>query len=297
METTVEKLEAMFLKSEADLEYIEKRLKLDFINNAAENGCPAEENPALMLENLRAIKAKHTALCSQVKEISAAQKESMASIRSDLSSAMELVQHLQQTADVEVPPLTAPEQEAAELLGTAASGTTTEIGEGLMAQPYHGLLQPTEVPPAVEASGPQQPLRCLVCGCRITKQQSGGIGNMKALPLLAGGVTHPSRGAQRLFDDSQNHPAHSKIRRGCEYEELSEATLATLPPSVRSNIKLADLNAFYQQLQQHLGNNSGSLSVQKMKQLKMKGSDAKLKVLQHLSLVELDRKGHVRLAM
>ncbi|XP_028451172.1 SKA complex subunit 2 isoform X2 [Perca flavescens] len=279
METTVEKLEAMFLKSEADLEYIEKRLKLDFINNAAENGCPAEENPALMLENLRAIKAKHTALCSQVKEISAAQKESMASIRSDLSSAMELVQHLQQTADVEVPPLTAPEQEAAELLGTAASGTTTEV------------------PPAVEASGPQQPLRCLVCGCRITKQQSGGIGNMKALPLLAGGVTHPSRGAQRLFDDSQNHPAHSKIRRGCEYEELSEATLATLPPSVRSNIKLADLNAFYQQLQQHLGNNSGSLSVQKMKQLKMKGSDAKLKVLQHLSLVELDRKGHVRLAM
>ncbi|XP_028451173.1 SKA complex subunit 2 isoform X3 [Perca flavescens] len=242
METTVEKLEAMFLKSEADLEYIEKRLKLDFINNAAENGCPAEENPALMLENLRAIKAKHTALCSQVKEISAAQKESMASIRSDLSSAMELVQHLQQTADVEVPPLTAPEQEAAELLGTAASGTTTEIGEGLMAQPYHGLLQPTEVPPAVEASGPQQPL-------------------------------------------------------SCEYEELSEATLATLPPSVRSNIKLADLNAFYQQLQQHLGNNSGSLSVQKMKQLKMKGSDAKLKVLQHLSLVELDRKGHVRLAM
>ncbi|XP_078123000.1 SKA complex subunit 2 isoform X2 [Sander vitreus] len=224
METTVEKLEAMFLKSEADLDYIEKRLKLDFINSAAENGCPAEENPALMLENLRAIKAKHTALCSQVKEIAVAQKESMDSIRSDLSSAMELVQHLQQTTDVEVPPLTAPEREAAELLGTAASETTTEV------------------PPAVEASGPQQPL-------------------------------------------------------SCEYEELSEATLETVPPSVRSNIKLADLNAFYQQLQQHLGNNSGSLSVQKMKQLKMKVSDAKLKVLQHLSLVELDRKGHVRLAM
>lgn len=31
-----------FLKSEADLEYIEKRLKLDFINSTAENGCPAE---------------------------------------------------------------------------------------------------------------------------------------------------------------------------------------------------------------------------------------------------------------
>lgn len=42
---------------------------------------------------------------------------------------------------------------------------------------------------------------------------------------------------------------------------------------------------------------SGSLSIQKMKQLKMKVSEAKLKVLQHLSLVELDKKGHVRLVM
>lgn len=31
-----------FLKSKADLEYIEKRLKLDFINNIAENGSHAE---------------------------------------------------------------------------------------------------------------------------------------------------------------------------------------------------------------------------------------------------------------
>ncbi|XP_044078410.1 spindle and kinetochore-associated protein 2 isoform X2 [Siniperca chuatsi] len=189
-----------FLKSEADLEYIEKRLKLDFINNTAENGSPAEENPAVMLENLRAIKAKHTALCSQVKEIAAAQKESMDSIRNNLNNVMELIQHFQQTTDV-------------------------------------------EVPPAVAASGQQQPL-------------------------------------------------------SCEYEELSEATLEAVPLSIRSNIKLADLNVFYKQLQQHFNkNNSGYLSVQKMKQLKMKVSDAKVKVLQHLSLVELDRKGYIRLVM
>ncbi|XP_042355549.1 spindle and kinetochore-associated protein 2 [Plectropomus leopardus] len=224
METTVEKLEAMFLKSEADLEYIEKRLKLDFINNAAENGCPAEENPAVMLENLRAIKAKHTALCSQVKEIAAAQKESMESIRNSLSSALELVQHFQQTTDVEVEPPTESEQESAELLGSAASDTTTEG------------------PPAAAASDHQQPI-------------------------------------------------------SCEYEQLSEATLEAVPLSVRTNVKLADLNLFYQQLQQHISKDSGPLSVQKMKQLKMKVSDSKLKVLQHLSLVEVDRKGHIRLAM
>ncbi|XP_040908120.1 TIP41-like protein isoform X2 [Toxotes jaculatrix] len=215
--------ELKFQKSEADLEYIEKRLKLDFINNAAENGCPAEENPAVMLENLRAIKAKHTALCSQVKEIAAAQRESMDSIRNNLGSVMKLIQHLQQNTDVEVQPLTETEQQSAEFLGLPVSFTTAEV------------------PPAAAALDQQQPL-------------------------------------------------------SPEYEELSEAMLDAVPSSIRSNIKLAELNAFYQQLQQHLGkNNSESLSVQRMKHLKMKVSDAKLKVLQHLSLVELDRKGHVRL--
>uniref|UniRef100_A0A3P8SX89 Protein FAM33A n=1 Tax=Amphiprion percula TaxID=161767 RepID=A0A3P8SX89_AMPPE len=68
METTVEKLEAM-------------------------------ENPVVMLENLKVIKAKHSALCAQVKDIAAAQKESMDSIRNNLNSAMELIQHFQQTTD------------------------------------------------------------------------------------------------------------------------------------------------------------------------------------------------------
>ncbi|XP_068456825.1 spindle and kinetochore-associated protein 2 [Clinocottus analis] len=224
METTVEKLEAMFLKSEADLEYIERRLKLDFIKGVGENGCPAEENPAVMLENLRAIKAKHAALCSQVKEIAAEQKESMDSIRNNLGSAMELVQRFQQTTDVEVQPLTESERESSELLGLAVSETTTEV------------------PPPGAASGHQQPL-------------------------------------------------------SCEYEEVSAAMLEAVPLGVRSSVKLADLNVFYQQLQQHLGKDGGSLSVQKMKQLKMKVSDAKLKVLQQLSLVELDREGFVSLAV
>ncbi|XP_028276815.1 SKA complex subunit 2 [Parambassis ranga] len=126
METTVEKLEAMFLKSEADLGYIEKRLQLDFINNTAQNGCPAEDNPVLMLENLKAIKVKYSALCSQVKEIEAAQKESMCSIRNNLSSVMELIQHFEQTTDVEVEALTEFEQELVAQLGSTV-GTTAEV--------------------------------------------------------------------------------------------------------------------------------------------------------------------------
>ncbi|XP_030601616.1 SKA complex subunit 2 isoform X2 [Archocentrus centrarchus] len=224
METTVEKLEAMFLKAEADLDYIEKRMKLDFITNAAENGCPAE-NPAMMLENLKTIKSKHSALCSQVKELTNAQKDTMDSIRNNLSSVMELIQHFEQTTDVEVETLTQSEQESAALLSAPVSHTTAEV------------------PSAVAASDQEQP-------------QSG------------------------------------------ECEKLTAAMLETVPHSIRSNIKLADLNTFYEQLQQHLGkSNRGSLSVQKMQQLKMNVSDAKLKILQHLSVVELDRKGHVRLVV
>uniref|UniRef100_A0A672Z5Q6 Protein FAM33A n=1 Tax=Sphaeramia orbicularis TaxID=375764 RepID=A0A672Z5Q6_9TELE len=214
----------LFQKSEADLEYIEKRLKLDFISKVAENGCP-EENPAEILENLMAIKAKHTALCCQVKELAAAQKESMDSIRNHLNSTMELIKHFQQTTDVE--PLTESEQGSAELLCSAATSST-----------------PREVTHKLEKA----PIPLSVCS-------------------------------------------------GSEYEELSESTFDSVPLNMRSNVKLSDLNAFYRQLQQHSKKTNSFVSVQKMKELNIKVSEAKLKVLQHLSLIELDRKGHVRLVM
>lgn len=62
-----------------------------------------QENLAVILENLRALKAKHATLCSQVKDIAAAQKQSMDSIRNRLGSVMNLIQNFQQTTEVEVP--------------------------------------------------------------------------------------------------------------------------------------------------------------------------------------------------
>ncbi|XP_029957067.1 SKA complex subunit 2 isoform X2 [Salarias fasciatus] len=102
METAVEKLEAKFLKSDADLKYIEKRLKLDFINSTVENRSTSKANPVLMLDKLKVMKAKHSSLCSKVKEISAAQKESMNFITINFNHATEVVQNLQKTADVQV---------------------------------------------------------------------------------------------------------------------------------------------------------------------------------------------------
>lgn len=56
-----------------------------------------------MLENLKAVKAKYSLLCSEVKEITNAQKESMDSIRTSLSGIMEVIKQCQQTSDLEVP--------------------------------------------------------------------------------------------------------------------------------------------------------------------------------------------------
>ncbi|XP_061595082.1 spindle and kinetochore-associated protein 2 [Cololabis saira] len=222
METTVEKLEAMFLKSEADLDFIERRLKLDFINSSAENGCPAKENMAGMLENLKSIKVKHMQLFSEAAAVTSAQTEVMQSIRGNFRSLVDMMADCQQSSDVQAGPVSELEQESAALLGLPI--TTVEAS------------------PAAEA------------------------------PV-------------------QNQP------QSCEYAEVTAAMFKALPVSMRSKIKLENLNTLYLQLQQHLSSSSESVSVQKMKQLKMKVSDDKLKVLQQLRLVELDRRGHVHLVV
>ncbi|XP_051973238.1 LOW QUALITY PROTEIN: spindle and kinetochore-associated protein 2 [Xyrauchen texanus] len=97
---TVDKLEAMFQKSEADIEYVEKQLKFDFMTNAQEAGS-FEGNPVQLLENLRVLKARHAAPCAQVEEIVGEQKHSMDSIQAHLDTTIQLVQQLQNTSDTQ----------------------------------------------------------------------------------------------------------------------------------------------------------------------------------------------------
>lgn len=220
---TVDKLEAMFQKAEADIEYVEKRLKFDFMANAREAGS-FEGNPVQLLENLSAIKARHSSLCAQVEEIAAEQKRSMDSIRAHLDTTVQLVQQLQSTADVQVPPLTEEEQEARDALCSSIAALNVE---------------------AVPTSEPQ------------TQAQS----------------------------ESQD-----------THEEVSEGTFETVPRSVRGNLKLNDLNVLYKQLSEYFSNkNRGPISTQRMKKLNMKVSDSAMKTLQHLKLIELDKKGLVTL--
>uniref|UniRef100_A0A3P9PS58 Ska2 N-terminal domain-containing protein n=1 Tax=Poecilia reticulata TaxID=8081 RepID=A0A3P9PS58_POERE len=90
-----------FLKSEADLEYIERRLKLDFINDASERGSFAKENVTGILENLKSIKAKHSFLRCQVSQITDAQKGSMELIRNRLDNCFLCVINFTAIPDIE----------------------------------------------------------------------------------------------------------------------------------------------------------------------------------------------------
>lgn len=62
-----------------------------------------QENPAVILGDLRAIKAKHLKLLLEMEEITAAQKQSMNSVRTSMNAIRELTQHLQRIRDLEVP--------------------------------------------------------------------------------------------------------------------------------------------------------------------------------------------------
>ncbi|XP_038670555.1 spindle and kinetochore-associated protein 2 isoform X2 [Scyliorhinus canicula] len=84
-----------------------------------------------------------------------------------------------------------------------------------------------------------------------------------------------------------------------EFEPVTEKMFMSVPKSVRSTVKLADLNTFYQQLFDHFikNKNSSALSVVQMSKLNMKATESKLKTLKALEILQLDKKGRVRLSM
>ncbi|KAF7651230.1 hypothetical protein LDENG_00113820 [Lucifuga dentata] len=145
MEAAVEKLEVLFQKSEAELDYMEKRLKLDLVTQSGSEGFLTQENPALMLAKLKAMKSRHAALKAQLTHITAAQDQSMEAIRRNLRSMTELIHNVHNTAAVEIIPLTESQQQAAELLASAVSHHTAQgsASESSL-QPLAGPDRPQE---------------------------------------------------------------------------------------------------------------------------------------------------------
>ncbi|XP_048412818.1 spindle and kinetochore-associated protein 2 isoform X1 [Stegostoma tigrinum] len=83
-----------------------------------------------------------------------------------------------------------------------------------------------------------------------------------------------------------------------EFEPVTEKMFMSVPQSVRQTVKLAELNMFYQHLFDHFisNKNSSALSVMQMNKLNMKATEPKLKTLKALEILQLDKKGRVRLS-
>ncbi|XP_025957197.1 spindle and kinetochore-associated protein 2 isoform X1 [Dromaius novaehollandiae] len=84
-----------------------------------------------------------------------------------------------------------------------------------------------------------------------------------------------------------------------QFKPLTEEMLMTVPRSIRSTVKLADLNNFYRELFNHflVNKNRAALSISQMNKMNMKATDSRVRTLKELSIVELDKQGNVKLAV
>ncbi|XP_051665213.1 spindle and kinetochore-associated protein 2 isoform X2 [Manacus candei] len=128
METAVARLEAMFQKAEADLDWIQHRLEYEIMKTFPDD-TPPEDNPLAILEGLSAAKARYKALCTRMDRIAREQKEAMKGIQASVENTTKIVQELQQKAGLESLPLSAEEQAAAQQLGIQ-TGTEMESSVG-----------------------------------------------------------------------------------------------------------------------------------------------------------------------
>ncbi|XP_075374537.1 spindle and kinetochore-associated protein 2 isoform X2 [Mycteria americana] len=83
-----------------------------------------------------------------------------------------------------------------------------------------------------------------------------------------------------------------------QFKPLTEEMLMTVPRSIRSTVKLADLNNLYRELFNHfiVNKNRAALSVLQMSKMNMKATDSRIRILKELAIVELDKQGNVKLA-
>lgn len=103
---------------------------------------------------------------------------------------------------------------------------------------------------------------------------------------------HESENSAAL--DTQPAPVQPQDSKAAKFAELSKADFEAVPRSVRSDTKLADLNALYKQLSEHFAaKKNRPLSLQQVKKMNTKANETMLKTLEHLSVIELDKKGLV----
>ncbi|XP_046556833.1 spindle and kinetochore-associated protein 2-like [Haliotis rubra] len=96
MEKSVETLEAMFQKTESDLDYLSRKLDFEF-----DNSSNAEANPVRLMQKVSEIRKEYGNIVQEAVAIQETQKEAMDYFRSQLLSACQMLQKLQTETESE----------------------------------------------------------------------------------------------------------------------------------------------------------------------------------------------------
>ncbi|XP_049659094.1 spindle and kinetochore-associated protein 2 isoform X2 [Accipiter gentilis] len=106
---------------------------------------------------------------------------------------------------------------------------------------------------------------------------------------------------ESLVEEPSSHSgsAASGSSEESQFKPLTEETLMTVPRTIRSTVKLADLNNLYKELFNHfiVNKNRAALSVSQMNKMNMKATDSRIRILKELAIVELDKQGNVKLVV
>jgi len=138
MDKTLDRLESMFNKADADLDYMSRKLDTEFETELAEADTPLKENPKKVLEKLGGIKKEYAAIAQETKAIQDAQQEAMKFFGSQISTLCDTLVKLEMNIGRESE--ITPEQNALESLLGLAITAQSECPSAEVTQPLNSAV-------------------------------------------------------------------------------------------------------------------------------------------------------------
>ncbi|XP_029651561.1 spindle and kinetochore-associated protein 2 [Octopus sinensis] len=269
IEKSVEFVEALFQKSESDLNHIERKLEFQF-----QDGFSKEENPVRLMKKVAAIKKEFLEVVEETKKLQDAQKEITDNFREQLSVLMQLREHI----DCKI---NNPKREPS---------VEVQAFEQLLGLPICAEITKSEPNPVntIEESPPD-------CETEVKP-----VKKPKKNPPMPATTEVDMKEFLSGVEETNQSPA-SKRKNTDEFVPLTVEEFEKVSTSVRRHVKLRDVNACYRALWQHfkVEKNTQALSPKDMYDKGMRTSgasgEAKLKILRALKLLHLSAKGHAKL--
>ncbi|XP_059139070.1 spindle and kinetochore-associated protein 2-like [Physella acuta] len=266
MEKAVDRLESLFQKAEADLNFISRKLDFQLEN---EQGVNTKNNPVRLLKAIEEVKTEYSSLVEDMSAIQQAQKETVAFFRTQLLTMTQMLEKLENQTGVN------PEM-------TEATVSMFEELSQLMGIPKDDLLpseeQNQEDSKTCASNDP---------GTTASSASSQQPATTNQTDFQQTKVTVPTP-----FERRQN---------SSEFQELDQEEFMSVSELIRARAKFEDVNRTYRLLWQHFKEegNTKALTPKEMNTmgLRVTGAtgDAKLKILRALKLAQISKTGEVKL--